>query len=257
MTRRDFLRVSAGAVAIPSALASPTRSSLAARGMSHAEFPHSDYTAADYIQDGLIVMWDGIENVGYGVHDDNATIWSDLAGRYDLEIQSGYFSKNHYVVGGGNCAVYRYTPPYNVLTIEIVMSTHSISVAGEKLIWGVRFRQQSDKRLVCWEFKGGIGFGFNGYGKRVSADIPFSIVSTFSDVNQIAPTQTYYNGKNEIFTNTQDYFNTTNAWQMSINPRYGTFSGKIYAIRLYDYPLNSEEIAYNYMIDKERFGLWG
>jgi hypothetical protein len=37
-----------------------------------------DYTAKDYIQDGLVAMWDGIENAGWGVHDPNATVWKDL-----------------------------------------------------------------------------------------------------------------------------------------------------------------------------------
>ena len=35
-------------------------------------------TARDYVQDGLIAMWDGIENAGWGVHDPNATVWKDL-----------------------------------------------------------------------------------------------------------------------------------------------------------------------------------
>ena len=37
-------------------------------------------TARDYVQDGLIAMWDGIENAGWGVHDPNATTWKDLTG---------------------------------------------------------------------------------------------------------------------------------------------------------------------------------
>jgi hypothetical protein len=43
-------------------------------------------SAKDYIQDGLVAMWDGIENAGWGVHDDNATEWVDLKGGYPLEI---------------------------------------------------------------------------------------------------------------------------------------------------------------------------
>jgi hypothetical protein len=35
-------------------------------------------TAKDYVQDGLVAMWDGIENAGYGVHNPNATSWKDL-----------------------------------------------------------------------------------------------------------------------------------------------------------------------------------
>ena len=37
-------------------------------------------SARDYVQDGLIAMWDGIENAGWGIHDPNATTWIDLIG---------------------------------------------------------------------------------------------------------------------------------------------------------------------------------
>ena len=37
-------------------------------------------TAKDYVQDGLVAMWDGIENAGWGVHDLSATTWVNLAG---------------------------------------------------------------------------------------------------------------------------------------------------------------------------------
>lgn len=37
-------------------------------------------SAKSYVQDGLVCMWDGVENVGYGVHDGAATGWVDLVG---------------------------------------------------------------------------------------------------------------------------------------------------------------------------------
>ena len=38
----------------------------------------SSPTAKNYVQDGLVAMWDGIENAGWGVHDATATTWVDL-----------------------------------------------------------------------------------------------------------------------------------------------------------------------------------
>jgi len=35
-------------------------------------------TARSYVQEGLVAMWDGIENAGWGVHDPNATTWKEL-----------------------------------------------------------------------------------------------------------------------------------------------------------------------------------
>ena len=48
-------------------------------------------TARDYVQTGLIAMWDGIENAGGGVHDASATRWlMDLDGpkRYCCDYRS-------------------------------------------------------------------------------------------------------------------------------------------------------------------------
>ena len=53
-----------------------------ALGMAHA----TTYTSASYVQDGLIAQWDGIDTVGTGVHDPNATVWKDLAGQNYLTL---------------------------------------------------------------------------------------------------------------------------------------------------------------------------
>lgn len=36
--------------------------------------------ASEYVQDGLVGLWDGIENSGDRSHDDQATVWKDLSG---------------------------------------------------------------------------------------------------------------------------------------------------------------------------------
>ena len=41
-------------------------------------------TAKNYVKSGLIALWDGIENAGWGVHNASATTWKDLVGSYNL-----------------------------------------------------------------------------------------------------------------------------------------------------------------------------
>ena len=36
------------------------------------------YTSASYVQDGLVVQWDAIDNEGTGTHNPSATVWKDL-----------------------------------------------------------------------------------------------------------------------------------------------------------------------------------
>jgi hypothetical protein len=38
------------------------------------------HSARSYIQDGLIAMWDGKENTAFGIHNPNATVWTDIVG---------------------------------------------------------------------------------------------------------------------------------------------------------------------------------
>ncbi len=37
-------------------------------------------SAKSYVQNGLDAMWDGIENVGWSMHDENSQEWVDLVG---------------------------------------------------------------------------------------------------------------------------------------------------------------------------------
>ena len=55
-------------------------------------------SARSYVNDGLIAMWDGIENAGWGQHNSSATTWKDLIGTNDLDtMNSNTF--------GDNCAL--------------------------------------------------------------------------------------------------------------------------------------------------------
>ena len=52
----------------------------------------SGYTARDYVQDGLIAMWDGIENAGWGVHDPSVVSWNDLLSERKANVAQGGIS---------------------------------------------------------------------------------------------------------------------------------------------------------------------
>ena len=57
-------------------MASPQRGLDGAKGICLGS--GSVPTVSDYVQDGLLAMWDGIDNAGVGVHDDNAQYWVEL-----------------------------------------------------------------------------------------------------------------------------------------------------------------------------------
>jgi hypothetical protein len=43
-------------------------------------------TARDYVQSGLVAMWDGIENAGWETHNSAAITWKDLIGNRDWTL---------------------------------------------------------------------------------------------------------------------------------------------------------------------------
>ena len=49
-----------------------------ARNPAFRAFLEVPQTAADYVSDGLILLYDGVENAGWGVHDDSAVSWRNL-----------------------------------------------------------------------------------------------------------------------------------------------------------------------------------
>lgn len=73
------------------------RSSLAASSICKSQSIMTEASAKDYIQDGLIALFDGEENVGWGIHESNPAKWQNL-------IDSSYVSLSDGVVFGDNFA---------------------------------------------------------------------------------------------------------------------------------------------------------
>ena len=43
-------------------------------------------STSDYVQDGLVAQWDGVENAGVGVHEDSPSAWVDIVGGLEIAI---------------------------------------------------------------------------------------------------------------------------------------------------------------------------
>lgn len=84
-------------------------------------------SARSYIQDGLFAMWDGIENAGWGVHDANATVWTDLSGNgknWTLRSAGASFRDDCLYCNGSTWAAQQSILPL-VYTIECLSQTVS------------------------------------------------------------------------------------------------------------------------------------
>jgi len=211
---------------------------------------YKHWSAKDYVQDGLVAMWDGIENAGWGVHDANTTVWKDLIGQYDFTLQGAVFNDNSLVsTAKGNVATATSHPviqPYAPKTIEILFKRtggdQCIAKFGNWQLWR--------------ESSGAYYFYPSTAGSIITnnmAIVDENRANTFSFALTDAQTMdTYCNGVLQS-GGKRDYW-STEVWQFfGRNGNYST--GNMYCARYYSRALTAAEIAANYRIDKYRFNL--
>ena len=219
-------------------------------------------TAKDYVQSGLIAMWDGIENAGWGVHDASATVWKDLIGDRHLTLSGDAYFGDMFLRTSGNSRSYasggELLPAGLVVTVEVVVKLFDTSGNPNRFIFGFqpqtsartavlvsRILSTSEPRIVC---SGGGGQA----NVSTSAQITEAQTSSFILPNIAA----YQNGESsnakawggDEGTNFQSIIIGGTTWNYN-TPIAG------YNFRLYSRALNAEEIAANYRVDKARFGL--
>ena len=253
----------------------------------------SRFSARSYVQDGLISMWDGIENAGYGQHDAENTSWTELIGSIPLKASSL-----------GNCT-WTANGLQNATASEVIIA----SLAGTA---------NNNALLTWWQMQG-------IFGERVGNDCALTSNYTLEMVYSGTPTsswkavgfhfykvrnyweyqQIYFNSKyrmsfipaagwNNGGYNDSMVYNMTGSIGRPVcysgvanlssgsklyangviavtgtalpgrayDPRYATeiyvpANGTLHAIRLYSRALTADEIAANYAVDKARFNLNG
>ena len=220
----------------------------------------SEIPSVDYVQDGLVLLLDGIRNTRSG-HSTNTSIWEDLSGNnYDYTLNNIQINDNNiYFKGTNNSYALRKenlseifgNTLYDDRTIEIVVKNTSNSH-----IW------------ICGNSSSRKAIGI--YGERLTVSIPPDYVSTFSLKNSVLKVNNYsilHKKEGEIcaYQNNEQLVNTNNlnCWTHSGEVSYignrstnGTpLNGEIYSIRVYNRILTEKEINYNYQIDKKRFGI--
>lgn len=233
-------------------------------------------TARDYVQSGLVAMWDGIENAGWGVHDPNATTWKDLvSGTQSVTLQSTEeITENSVITTSRDFTliddVELVANGIDTLTIqrvagELAQSAYN-NAAGAVMFCAARFGWCMYFRHVPSTNENGYGYGPMGY----------SFAPYFGSFGKgyYSPGSTYgLNSRTMIVgANNNPVSGYEGTYQL---PAYGTglvwggtstdVSAKISAstsgrvmnscIRIYNRALTAAEIAANYAIDKSRFNL--
>ena len=228
-----------------------------ARPIMGLHFMRPRYTANDYVQDGLVAMWDGIENAGWGVHDPNATTWKDLIGSCNLTLYSSMCAPadNALVCTKSTAAqdgaytiaqIPAYTTAEAVFRVDEASGTYkeyAVFCDRNKGIFGNNWKYQIFTCSRPRVYVSAEGLMAQGAVVALSWDTSARIA-------------TYNGGTAKNSTTYAAVFPTSNRFSVcGCTSASLSFHGAIHSIRLYSRALTADEIAHNYAVDKARFNL--
>lgn len=226
-------------------------------------------TARDYVQSGLVAMWDGIENAGWGLHDDEATAVKNLVTNVSnsfpvSSIGSVSVTSDalRFTCANGGAFTFNVTSPdiSAKITIESVWRIVAMPTAPSGNCFPVQFLG-GNARIPIIGNTGAQSLYWGGVGQprlNMSAIGGTQKISGAWVADSSGGTVAYNNGASlRAYTsysaptranNTFFYSPTSVGWPA------GTIID-LYCVRQYSRALTADEIAHNYAIDKERFNL--
>ncbi|MBR2939714.1 MAG: right-handed parallel beta-helix repeat-containing protein [Kiritimatiellae bacterium] len=215
-----------------------------------------------YVQDGLVACWDGIENAGAGVHEDNVAVWKDLVAGREFTLADVTVDANCMTFAGS-------TSSYGTLSATDTASTFLAAKSGTlEIVYRSRTGTGSQ---VIMQSTGAAGMAFSIWetskilpytSSSQAAQLSFSFTSG-TETNLVAvryvsgaPVTAIANGSALSPANASSWASPGS--ETIIGNRYtkasaNVFPGSIYAIRLYDRQLTDPEILANQSIDRQRF----
>ena len=236
-----------------------TKSAIAAQHIKSIEEIQENATAADYVQDGLIVLFDGIENVAWGIHDSTTNRWIDLVGGNIALVQSQSIWDENSLVSDGTYRIAYVSPMIeatkNFVSVEMCFKSDKEDMQFAYCDFGRR------NIIGCYGTTIGVGL-------RQSKLLPFSskdrlltiaAIYTGSSVGDNTVDIAYYNGNKLTGQGIGNWSTPLSSRTICIGSAYNAttlcFSGHIYALKFYNRTLTHDEVKHNHKIDKIRFGL--
>ena len=200
--------------------------------------------AGGYITDGLVFHLDGL------IHDESS--WMDTVGLKTFSPVSGttYSWNNGLVISGG--AFISSSAPIQYGTIEVVYTQPTLATAIIAMVGNNSSVATGSGKVVVYS-DGTFGFPAQGganNGKTYTN-------ATGQHYIAFNGTTAFANGAEASLSNkTHSFGSFSSVMEIGRNSdKNYKFSGTIHAIRVYNRALSAAEIAYNYSVDVDRFGL--
>ncbi|MCI8273266.1 MAG: hypothetical protein HFJ55_04200 [Clostridia bacterium] len=215
----------------------------------------------DYVADGLILWYDGINNTGTGTHSNTAKTWINLAGtEYDGTISGATWNTDHLSFDGTNDYLNIGRIEHQNFTLEVVAS---IEIEETEMNFINNF-DGAGCGLQASNREKKIGFSiYSGGYKRVSSSENYELHKKYSISGGYNGTYIYISQNNKRTTQNQTgsiYYSASAPMMIGANSRnqadpYYCSGVKIYSARIYNRMLTESEVTKNYNVDKARFNI--
>ena len=223
---------------------------LGARTAAWAKSGGGAPTARDYVQDGLVAMWDGVENAGWGVHDQNATTWKDLVGDFDLTVTTGAFVLSGFVglATSATRPICANTTVTALLSFDKISTGYPVDAYDDSGGYRIYTNDATGNIRFRWFVSRGSGLVWQPAFLNQALDTPFSYTLTGDGDSGL---KKVFLGGELIQTSGSQVGFANGSGGLNVGSKYCT----MYNFRIYSRVLTAEEIAANYAIDKARFNL--
>lgn len=235
-------------------IANPVSSSLGARSTAIVE--NGSEVGIPYVTDGLVAMWDGIWNSGIEKHETKPEYIADLVGHNSLFLTWGaygtgivigedYFAINN--IRGGKAANYDMTE----LKDAILDGNFTIDVCVRIDVKNGQLWMIDDNTRM---------YGASAYMSWLKVRGALTLIDTLYQTQGEKATLTCVgsNNGNIVYRDGVAFKNFgmgTQTVSDGIEIGYGTAGGWFFfCVRIYNRALSGEEVEYNHLIDRERFG---
>lgn len=233
------------------------------------------FTARDYVQDGLVGLYDGIENAGWGIHENSLSVWKNLVNSpeaptvfpYDIELTNAVVAIDHIYFNGVDAqgiapkVSFASDQPFvSGMTLESVFEKTGSTSASASVGWSAARGSAWRPSITIGNSSVSVIGNNNGLAEIANENKKVSVTGIFSNGSRGVAAlngSVYYDGQNLAV----NWGATTNRFRVGA---YGSGSGDAtgsyreqnqFCIRIYNRSLSYEEIAWNYAVDKARFGL--
>lgn len=216
----------------------------------------SSNSEMNYIGNGLILHYDGINNTGSG-HSNTTTTWKDLSGNNNDGIITGGTWQNNLLKfstsneSNGVKTKQNFPIDYNN-TFNIVFKLSNVN--DVEALFGSRSTTTDGLMLFNFNTNNSLSLDTKGsntriqIGERLLANTLYNITVTFSE-NTV---KSYVNGE---LAKTMNFTDASLNFPLTIftAARRSNALGEIYSVKIYNRALTNQEILQNYNVDKAKY----